>query len=176
LARLAPLGVFLLLAAIGALAFYGFLRRRELATKDWPTTPATIISSQIIRTTQAHLRTSLQQRTQLSPREYEISNVWAVDVEYRYQAGGGQRTGHKATSTPVVQEIGKKGAEPGKALQDLSAQLPAGATVDTHYDPANPDNSYLIYRDDPGIASILTLVWILMGVGVALIVVARISR
>jgi hypothetical protein len=54
--------------------------------------------------------------------------------------------------------------------------MPAGATVNAHYNPANPDKSYLVYRWDRGLASTFKLACWLFGLAAALLILPRLLR
>jgi hypothetical protein len=107
MSKLTPIGAFFLLAAMGVAAFYGFLRRRELEMKNWPVTPAKIISSGIVRTTTLRVHIDQSSDTQ-NNRHEEIINVWAIDVQY--QAGGRQRYGLTASSS-ILYDVIRTGKE-----------------------------------------------------------------
>lgn len=55
------------------------------------------------------------------------------------------------------------------------AQLPVGAFVPVHYDPTNPQESYLIYTESVALRSYLITGIVLLLLGVGLIVIPRLA-
>lgn len=144
------LGLFILFGGAVSLAFGFAAQRRESAMRKWPTVPGTVVSSEIVRTVDARLRPPVYSRPAPTKPTYRVQDVWALDVSYRYVVNGTEQGGYRATSSRLVEKIGNGDAGPGEALRALQARLPAGAAVPVHYDPANPAESYLFYRDGMG--------------------------
>src|SRR5579863_4281619 len=86
--KLLLLGFFIAIGGAASLAFGYAAHRRDLALKRWPTTTGTLVSSEIIRTTQARLRTPAHDRLPRPEPDYKVVDVWALDVAYLYTVEG----------------------------------------------------------------------------------------
>jgi hypothetical protein len=147
-----------------SIAFGYAAHRRDLALRRWPTAIGRIVSCKIIQTTDARLRAPAHSAAPRPEPDYKFIDVWAMDVEYRYTVDGVERTGYRATSSRLVENMRKDNPEPGVQLKTLQAQFPAESPVRVHYDPANPTESYLAYIDSPGKRSLFKT-----GVGLAVV-------
>ncbi len=148
--KILPLASIIAFGGAVSLAFGYAAHRREVAMKGWPTVQGMVVSSKIVQTLDARLRTPAYSRLAPSKPSYNISDVWAVDVEYKYTVNGTEYGGYRATSSRVVQKIDKKdGSQPGAELCALQSRFHAGSAAQVHYDPANPGESYLDYRESP---------------------------
>ena len=142
-----------LLIVAGGLVSVGFgyaAHRRDLALQNWPTVPGTIVSCKIVQATEGRLRAPAHSAAPRPEADYQFSQVWTLEVEYRYTVQGVARTGHRATSGHWVEPVLPGNPEPGPRLQGLRAQWVEGAAVAVHYDPAQPAESYLAHVESPG--------------------------
>ena len=172
-AKLYLLGLVIAIGGAASLAFGYVQHQRDAMLGRWPAVTGRIVSSQIVRTTQARLRTPARDALPPSKPEYQMAAVWALDVEYHYTVNGRDHTGYRATSNLVVQDIRREGDGPGERLRALAARLPAGASVPVHYDPADPRESYLLHVDSPGKAPLVRTGVALLAVAAAIVVGAR---
>ena len=143
------LGLFVFFGGAVSLALGLASQRRESAMKKWPTVQGTMVSSQVVRTVDARLRSPAYSRLTPSDTGYDMFDVWALDVAYSYVVEGAAYEGARAVSSWLVQKIEKGTDVPCAELREIQAQFPAGAEVPVHYDPANPAESYLFYRRSP---------------------------
>jgi hypothetical protein len=171
--KLLQLAFVIAVGGAGALAFGYAAYRRDMVLKQWPSTSATMVFSKIVRTTQARLRSHARDRQRATEPDYKIVDVWALDVQYQYVVNGRDLTGYRATANLLVEGIRKQDTGPGERLRALSAQLPPGAVVPVHYDPGDPSESYLLYIDSPGRATLFRTGAVLAAIGLAVALGSR---
>jgi hypothetical protein len=171
--KLLQLALAIAVLGVATLAFGYAAYRRDMVLKQWPFVPATIISSKIIRTTQARLRSHARDPQPPAEPDYKIVDVWALDVAYQYVVSGREITGYQATANLLVEDVGKQDTGPGTRLQGLISQLPAGAVVPAHYNPTDPSESYLLYIDSPGRAPLFRAGAVLTAIALAAAIGSR---
>ena len=144
--------------------------RKDQERENWSRTTGMVTSSEVVRTTIARLRIPARSATPPPQPTYHEDPVWAIEVSYRYSAGGKDRIGHDATSRLIVEEIRGDASGPGAELAALAGRIPPGVEHDVYFDPGDPGESYLVYVDSPGKASLFRVgvVCLLVGAMVAL--------
>lgn len=144
------LGLLMVGGGIVSIALGYSVQRRDQVLKSWPSAPGTIVSSSIIRTTQARLRVPATRGGASPDPTYRRDLVWALAVQYQYSVGGKVYIGYDATSSLLVENIHSTGNPPSPRMQSLATQLVAGSHTAVHYNPDAPEQSYLAYIDAPG--------------------------
>lgn len=160
-------------AAGAAVTGYGvWLGRASEASRDWPVVTGQLLHAQLALKDQDRL--SQPKRQQVKPENpiYRTVRVWDLDVAYRYRVGDREYTGSTATSTLLAEDAADDVRGPGESLRAAAARLRPGP-VPVHYDPEQPDRSFLIHVPDPQAPHTVRFgLWMVAGaVAVALLLV-----
>jgi hypothetical protein len=134
--------IFLLigLGIMGASVYFGWRTEKKLeAVAAWPTTPAYVAESRIEWVVRA------SQNTRSAQRSYSYS--YMLTVLAAYQVDGNYYT----STTPAITTIRDRKVfrkrpwqnPPDADIVALFKQLPQGAVVPIHYNPANPSEAYV---------------------------------
>lgn len=166
--RLPQYGYAILAAALFVLGFYVWGVRSVRARKAWPTAQGTVRQSAVVRTTRAYYMTPTVNRTN-NDGYYENRPIWELDVRIDFQVNGVAYTCTRATPMDEVDLVADSPHGPSSRMQAWQAQLPVGAVLPVHYDPADPQESYALYSESPQIRSALNISLVLLLIGLALI-------
>jgi hypothetical protein len=147
--RVILLGVAVVVSGLTALAFGYAAHRQDMELRKWPSAAGRIMSSKIMRTTNARLKSSLHESNKQAKREYDLVDVWVFDVEYHYTFDGVDYIGSRATSCHFMEDIKKDDTGPGETLRTLETRYPANTAAAVRYNPADPSESYLSYLESP---------------------------
>ncbi len=114
------MGIVFCLVAVAALTFGAKTVFEAQAMQDWPTCPGVIIKSE----------TRWQRGTDGG------SSTLIADVQYRYEVEGRSYQGDRIS-------LGQYGSNDPAHARDQAGQYPLGSLVDVHYDPDDPQRSFL---------------------------------
>ena len=174
--KLFIIGIFIGVGGLASLGFGYATDQRDKILKQWPSTDGTILTSEIVRTTQALARSPAHSVTAPTDPGYRYVNVWALDVEYRYRVNGQQYTGKRATANLIVERIWKEDQAPSPDIRRLQAQMPVSANLPVHYDSSNPRDSYVIYTESPGKLRLFRTGSILLVIGVLVAIASKLAQ
>lgn len=149
LQRLLPRAeVPVMLCAIGfglvLLLFFVGYRRRLMAANAWPVVPGRVMRSRV--------------EERRGGEDGGTHRSYEAVVEFRYEVGGLSYSSRQIA-------LGLRSSGSRKSADRIVARYPAGATVEVHYDPANPSEAAL---ENPTGASWLIIAAAIACFGVAL--------
>jgi hypothetical protein len=167
----------LLVAAGGVISLaLGFAeQKKDLELSRWPAVAGQMEYCKIVESKNTRMRSSSQLSTARSDANLETVNVWTLEADYHYEINGKKYNGYRATSSSLAEQIDGSKSEPSKRLKSIMAQLKEGASVEVHHDPANPQESYVIYVPAPGIASLYKTGAALLVIGAGIVIASSIA-
>jgi hypothetical protein len=137
---------------MGAGAFFGWkaswARKKAASAAGWPSVEGVVLESKVVENER--------------PEESSATPTYRAVVEYRYEAGGEEHTGNK------VEFLGAHYYSE-EAAGAVVARYPAGERVRVYHDAGNPGDSVLEPGNLSGAKTYGILMWVLLGVGLALI-------
>jgi hypothetical protein len=145
--------VFILVGG-GLIALAVIQQRKANAVKLWPTTPGVILSSRL----ESHYS---------HDSDGGSSITYSPEVEYSYTVDGQMHIARQLA-------VGKANYDHFIASRKLTP-YPRGAQVTVHYDPADPNNAVLETKAAGGVI-LLTIGFIFVGVGLALLIIQLLSK
>ena len=118
--------LILLFAGVGGFLIYKSFRDRNKAeiSQSWPSTPGQITEARV-------------DRSRRTDSEGDVDYSYAPAIEYTYQVGGQEYSGHNITFG-----FRKSSSSHAKAEAAL-ARFPIGGQVTVYYDPNNPGEAVL---------------------------------
>jgi hypothetical protein len=127
-------------AALAAAAFLGWigyqLKESELVFLNWPTVSGKITSIDVQEKSKAAV----------SGKASSASHVyWMVVVTFDYVVGGKTYTGDRLSNSPPMENTDFHD-QPSPALKMYSDRYPVGQEVQIHFNPSQPEKSYLEIR------------------------------
>ena len=134
------IGVGALIIAGGFGAGVWRLRKKATASKTWPTVEGTIISSEIVTTTEQRDASSLpfdSTESSIVIGGSTVRYLYTAAVRYRYAVGG---TDYESDH---IQWGGQVSTNRQGSAAAVVAAHPVGAHVTVHYDPADPKSAVL---------------------------------
>ena len=168
------LGALIALGGFVALVIGFVWLRSDAERRDWPTASGTLRSVRLAKVDRARLYIEARRSDPLPEPMYQHDTVWTVEVDYDFMVGGQRYAGDRATSSRRVEPADTD--PPSAALRELAAGFKPGAAVTVHYRANDPEQSYLVYFENPQIRRAWWIGGALLAVGLALIAALRAWR
>jgi len=149
-------GIICIAIAVFFLYLYVTALRNDSRKQSWPTAEGAMIESSAERVVIGRESGSDNVRT--------LRGAWTNKVRYTYEVDGVKYTGDQISNNPMYDPVSDDPGEPSDSILAIKDRFPVDATVDVHYDPDEPDRSFLYFRPTGGKA-----VQLLIGAGFALI-------
>lgn len=136
-------GIVVGVLALGIIAFGIWFLRLEKGKSKWPTVPAEIIHSSVMKTT---LGTGAGET---------VHDAWRPDVVFRYSVDGETYEGTNVSTTDAT-------TTSRTSVEKIVERYPEGKELSVRYKPGTP--SYAIIEVEPSL-----IPWIVIGVGLFLL-------